>query len=116
MSQEQKDRVEQTESDIPVTPLPPTTIATSEVEETQKAQEEEQASTDAAPATVKKRGKRKTRLVNVEEISPRPSYWPLALAFSLAIVLFGVIAGLLFVVIGVLLALVSVGGWVLERR
>ncbi len=115
MSQEQKDRVEQTESDIRVTPLPPTTAAVPEVEETQKAQEE-QASTDAAPATVKKRGKRKTRLVNVEEISPRPSYWPLALAFSLAIVLFGVIGGLLFVVIGVLLALVSVGGWVLERR
>lgn len=111
MSQEQKDRV--VESDIPVTPLPPTTVMP-EVEETQKAQEEGQASTGAAPA--KKRGKRKTRLVNVEEISPRPSYWPLALAFSLAIVLFGVIAGLLFVVIGVLLALVSVGGWVLERR
>ena len=111
MSQEQKDRV--AESDIPVTPLPPTTAATPEVEETQKAQEEEQASIGAPP---KKRSKRKTRLVNVEEISPRPSYWPLALAFSLAIVLFGIIAGLLFVVIGVLLALVSVGGWVLERR
>jgi hypothetical protein len=116
VSQEQKDRVEQAEGDIPVTPLPPTTAATSKVEEIQKAQEEEQASAGAVPTTAKKRGKRKTRLVNVEEISPRPSYWPLALAFSLAIVLFGVIGGLLFVVIGVLLALVSVGGWVLERR
>lgn len=115
MSQEQKDRVEQVESDIPVTPLPATTAATPEVEETQKAQEEEQASIDATTTPAKKR-KRKTRLVNVEEISPRPSYWPVALAFSLAIVLFGVIAGLVFVVIGVLLAFVSVGGWVLERR
>ena len=113
MSQEQKDRVEQVESDIAVTPLPATTAAMPEVEETQKAQEEEQGSTDAAPT---KKRKRKTRLVNVEEISPRPSYWPVALAFSLAIVLFGVIAGLVFVVIGVLLAFVSVGGWVLERR
>ena len=108
MSQEQKNRM----GDIPVTPLPPTTADA--VEETRKGQEEELASVGVTPS--KKRGKRKTRLVNVEEISPRASYWPIALAFSLAIVLFGVIAGPVVVVIGILLAIVSVSGWVLERR
>ncbi len=116
MSQEQKDRVEQAESDIPVTPLPPKTAAKLAAEGVQEVQEEGQTSIDAATSPAKKRSKRKTRLVNAEEVSPRPSYWPLALAFSLAIVLFGVIAGLVFVVICVLLAFVSVGGWILERR
>ena len=109
MSQEQKNR----EGDIQVTPPSPPSVDDSAAEESQKVQGE-QGLEGAVPA--KKRGKRKTRLVNVEEIAPRPSYWPLALAFSLAIVLFGIIAGPVFVVAGIILALVSVGGWVLERR
>ena len=115
MSQEQKDRVEQQKSDLSVTPPTPTTAGEAAVEETQKVQEEEQASTDAT-ATLPKKRKRKTRLVNAEEVSPRPSYWPLILAFAIALVLFGIIAGPIVVVIGVLLAFVAVGGWVLERR
>lgn len=109
MSQEQKNR----EGDIPVTPPSPTSVDDSAVEESQKVQGEQ--GVEGATST-KKRSKRKTRLVNVEEISPRPSYWPLALAFSLAIVLFGIIAGPVVVVAGIILALVSVGGWILERR
>ena len=111
MSQEQKNR----EGDIQVTPPSPPSVDDSAVEESQKVQGE-QGVEGATVAPAKKRGKRKTRLVNVEEISPRPSYWPLALAFSLAIVLFGIIAGPVVVVAGIILALVSVGGWVLERR
>ncbi len=116
MSQEQKNRV--AEGDVPVTPLSPTSVDASAVEESQKAQEEQGSEGPAGATTTpaKKRIKRKTRLVNVEEISPRPSYWPLALAFSLAIVLFGIIAGPVVVVVGIILALVSVGGWILERR
>jgi len=126
VSQEQKNQVAEGVSSVPqASPLPPSTVKA--VEETQKAQEgqgpEEAAgsvsSVDTAGTTVapaKKRSKRKTRLVNVAEISPRPSYWPILLALSLALVLFGVIAGPVVVAVGIILALVSVGGWILERR
>ncbi|GAC1362459.1 MAG: hypothetical protein NVS2B12_15160 [Ktedonobacteraceae bacterium] len=116
MSQEQKNRLEQAEGDVPATSLPHTTADASVVEETQKAQGEEGAVEPAAAPPAKRRVKRKTRLVSVDEISPRPSYWPLALAFSLAIVLFGIIASPVVVAIGVILAIASVIGWILERR
>jgi Cytochrome c oxidase subunit IV len=126
VSQEQKNHVTEDVSLVPAASPPPPPTAQA-VEETEKAQEGQgpegtassvgsvdTASTTAAPA--KKRSKRKTRLVNVEEISPHPSYWPILLAFSLALVLFGIVAGPIVVVVGVILAVVSAGGWILERR
>ncbi len=129
MSQEQKNHVAEDVSSVPsASPLPSTTSDSSAVEEIQKVQETEGSkgseetavSADtvdtATGVPAKKRGKRKTKLVNVEEISPRASYWPIVLAFSLAMVLFGVVAGPIVEIVGVILVVVSVGGWVLERR
>lgn len=68
-------------------------------------------------ATKKKRVKKKQEPVDEKSIStPRPSYWPLALAFSLAVVLAGAISSLIVLGIGVLLVVVSIIGWGLERR
>jgi hypothetical protein len=68
-------------------------------------------------ATKKKRGKKKLEPVDEKSIrTPRPSYWPLFLAFSLAVVLAGAISSLIVLGIGVLLVVVSIVGWGLERR
>ena len=64
----------------------------------------------------KKRGKKKGRLVSVEEIMPKPSYWPLALAVSFIILLVGIIISWIVIVVGAVLVIVSVIGWSLERR
>jgi hypothetical protein len=70
-----------------------------------------------ATATKKKRVKKKQEPVDEKSIStPRPSYWPLCLAFSLAVVLAGAISSLIVLGIGVLLVVVSMVGWGLERR
>lgn len=68
-------------------------------------------------ATKKKRVKKKQEPVDEKSIrTPRPSYWPLCLAFSLAVVLAGAISSLIVLGIGVLLVVVSMIGWGLERR
>jgi hypothetical protein len=64
---------------------------------------------------VKKR-KRKLEPVSEEEIMPRPSYWPLALAIALVIMLFGTIAQPIVMVVGAILVIGSIIGWSLERR
>jgi hypothetical protein len=112
VSQEQKNHVVEGVSVVP------TASDSAAVEETQKVQEgqEPEGTVDTTAVPVKKRGKRKTKLVNVEEISPRPSYWPIILAFSFALVLFGIVAGPIVVGIGIVLVVVSLGGWILERR
>ena len=68
-------------------------------------------------ATKKKRVKKKQEPVDEKSIrTSRPSYWPLALAFSLAVVLAGAISSLIVLGVGVLLMVVSIIGWGLERR
>jgi len=68
-------------------------------------------------ATKKKRVKKKQEPVDEKSIrTPRPSYWPLFLAFSLAVVLAGALSSLIVLGIGVLLVVVSIIGWGLERR
>lgn len=124
MSQEQKDRVEEGSQLSDTTPTPevaPVDEQTSpqeEVEVTQEAVEgsQNEAEQQSARPKTKKRGRRKTKLVNVDEIMPRPSLWPLALAFAVAITLFGILAGPIVLAVGVILVIVSVIGWALERR
>lgn len=64
----------------------------------------------------KKRGKKKGRLVSVEEIMPKPSYWPLALAVSFIVLLMGIMISWIVIAIGAVLVIASVIGWSLERR
>ncbi|MDQ2888027.1 MAG: cytochrome c oxidase subunit 4 [Chloroflexota bacterium] len=63
----------------------------------------------------KKRVKR-TRLVTEEELMPRPSLWPFALAVSVAIMLGGFVINPIVLGIGVILIIASIIGWNLERR
>ncbi len=67
-------------------------------------------------ASQKKRRKGKAKWVSVEEISPKPSYWPLALTVSICVLLMGVMIHPIVIGLGVLLIIVSIVGWMLERR
>lgn len=73
---------------------------------------------DIPSGSGKKRKKRRfrERLVYESEISPKPSFWPIALAFSVAMLLFGLIYNVYFLVIGAILVVVCISGWVFERR
>ena len=64
----------------------------------------------------KKRGKRKEKWVSIEEVSPKPSYWPLALTLSVCVLFMGIIIHPIMIGVGVLLVIVSLIGWMLERR
>lgn len=122
VSQEQRDKVQQQE------------IATT-VEESGKGENAENAESvetsvesitpnaevfvELPAGSGKKRGKKRKfreRLVYESEISPRPSIWPLALAFALVVLLMGIITNVVVIGVGVVLVFVTILGWGLERR
>jgi hypothetical protein len=91
VSQEQKDGIEQQEATTP--------------EGLQKTN-----------LTGRKRTRARGRLVSAEEVMPKPSFWPLLMAFSIAVILFSVLTGPVVAVIGAILLVGSALGWILERR
>ena len=122
MSQEQKDRVEQAvdvqeEHEQEAMPAEASSSDSTSSHPDGTQQTEETAGTQQAISqNGKKRVRRKTKLVNVEEIMPRPSLYPLALALSIAFLLFGVLVSPIMIGIGALLIVISIVGWILERR
>ena len=47
---------------------------------------------------------------------PTPSIWPIALAAGITLLAFGVVTSIVFVLSGVALMAISLGGWVQELR
>ncbi|MDP9313846.1 MAG: hypothetical protein M3R24_23700 [Chloroflexota bacterium] len=43
---------------------------------------------------------------------PRPTYWPAVLALGITFLAWGVVTSLLIVVVGILLLVLAVGGWI----
>ena len=68
------------------------------------------------PVRKKRRKRYREVLVDASEVMPRPSIWPLVLAFSIAVLLFGLIWNAIILFIGVALIIVSIIGWSLEKR
>ena len=125
MSQEQKDGVEQpvlSEENVEsVTPLTTPATTDSVPSQDQDIQEPQQEATTLGETqktlpTARRRTRARGRLVSAEEVMPKPSIWPLALAFSIAVMLFSVLTGPVVTVIGAILLVASALGWILERR
>jgi len=78
----------------------------------------EAAGTSEAAATPRKRRKKKAEAEVFDEkaASPRPSYWPIVLAFSLCVMFLGVAWHPIMMGIGVILVITSLIAWSLERR
>jgi len=47
---------------------------------------------------------------------PTPSYWPIALAFSMVLISIGVVSNFIVSISGIVGLLVSIAGWTLENR
>jgi hypothetical protein len=73
-------------------------------------------SQSTAEAPQKRRRKGKGKWVSIEEISPKPSYWPLALTVSISVLLMGIMIHPIVIGVGALLVIASIMGWMLERR
>ncbi len=119
MSQEQQDRVQQQEVRGDGQEL--VRVDNEEAQDAstpEPSAKEGEVYIDVPTSAGKKRKKRKfrERLVYESEISPKPSIWPLALAFSVSLLLFGLIYNVYFLVIGAILVIVCIMGWVLERQ
>ncbi|TMC17763.1 MAG: hypothetical protein E6J34_18110 [Chloroflexi bacterium] len=78
-------------------------------------QKSEQGTTAPASAPTRKKRK-KVRQPTEAELMPRPSYWPFALALSLTLALLGFVSNPIVLAIGILLVIIAVSGWLLERR
>lgn len=123
MSQEQKEGVEQQvlyeeheEISAPLAaPVTPDSVPSQDIQESQQ-----EATIPGGAQKTHMAGRKRTRsrgrLVNAEEVMPKPSLWPLALAFSIAVILFSVLTGPVVAVIGAILLVASALGWILERR
>ncbi len=100
-------------------PEPQAQEADSETEQ-MATEENKDAADDAASAEKSSpRGKKRVKKVRQPteaELMPRPSIWPLILAFSIAVMLGGFAFNLIILGVGVIMVLVSVIGWNLERR
>jgi hypothetical protein len=126
MSQEQQDLVEQqvlsledhaSSSSTLDTPQPETSEGREESQSLQSETSEGREESQAPLVTSGKKGrKKKGRLVSVEEIMPKPSYWPLALAVSFVVLSMGIIISWIVIAIGAILMIASIMGWALERR
>lgn len=123
MSQEQKEGIEQQvlheehrEISAPLaTPVTPDSVPSQDIQESQQ-DATIPGGEQKTNVTGRKRARPRGRLVNAEEVMPKPSLWPLALAFSIAVILFSVLTGPVVAVIGVILLVGSALGWILERR
>jgi cytochrome c oxidase subunit IV len=65
----------------------------------------------------KKRVVKRVPKIDEEAISPRQSYWPLALALALVVMLMGAVTNSISILaIGVVLVCIAILGWSFERR
>jgi hypothetical protein len=68
------------------------------------------------PSKGKKRIAKKSSDIDVEALSPRPSYWPFTLAVAVVVFLFGAFNNPYIMGVGIVLVAIAVIGWGLERR
>jgi hypothetical protein len=54
--------------------------------------------------------------VQEQRLSPRPSSWPIALAFALVVACIGVIVHPILLIFGIVLTIAVLIGWILERH
>ncbi len=54
--------------------------------------------------------------VQEQRLKPRPSIWPIALAFALAIAAIGVIVHPILLYCGIALVIATIIGWTLEQK
>jgi hypothetical protein len=102
-----------TEAELPAMPLAANSRSASEQGQGTSGSDQPISSAGVAG---KKRKKSKHKWVSVDEISPKPSFWPLATTISISVLLMGIMVHPIMIGVGVLLLIASIMGWMLERR
>lgn len=102
--------------DTPATPLEDALTPEAPQSSDASAPSETERAEPVAATPGKKRARKRGRWVSAEEVMPRPSYWPIALAFALIVLLLGVMLHPLVIALGTLLTLGALVGWIFERR
>lgn len=54
--------------------------------------------------------------VREQKLAPKPSFWPIALAFALAVVMIGFIINPIILFCGIVLTILTIIGWILEKH
>lgn len=54
--------------------------------------------------------------IELHEELPRPTYWPIAMAVAITLIAFGIVNALLIIIIGIVLLIVSLAGWIGDVR
>lgn len=54
--------------------------------------------------------------VREQKLAPKPSFWPIALAFALAVAMVGFITNQIILFCGIILTIVTIIGWILEKQ
>jgi Flp pilus assembly protein TadB len=71
----------------------------------------------AAPeAPARKKRRKKAPPPRIEDITPRPSFWPILLAAALCVTVIGLDIHPVVFVLGLLLVITAIIGWGVERR
>ena len=54
--------------------------------------------------------------VREQKLAPKPSLWPLGLAFTLVLTAIGLMVNNILFVCGIVLTIVAIAGWILEKQ
>lgn len=54
--------------------------------------------------------------VREQKLAPKPSFWPIALAFALAVVMIGFILHPIILFCGIAFTIITIIGWILEKH
>ncbi len=52
----------------------------------------------------------------LHEELPKPTYWPISMAVAITLIAFGIVNALLIVIIGIILLIISLVGWIGDVR
>ena len=76
----------------------------------------EPAVADPHAARVVGRPPGKEDWIELNEELPRPTYWPITMAVAITLIAFGIVNALLIIIIGIVLLVVALIGWIGDVR
>lgn len=77
----------------------------------------EESGQDEKPPEQAARKRQKVPLeVQEQKLAPKPSVWPIVLALALVLALIGVMTTPIILVIGAVLTIAAIIGWILEKQ
>lgn len=77
---------------------------------------EESGQSEKPPEQAAKKREKIPLEVREKQLSPRPSFWPIALALTLVIAFVGVMTNPIILGAGAVLTIVAIIGWMLEKH